>query len=528
MSADLWAEFGKGSEDLSANPWAQRSPVDAQGPLSTFSQTVPQKHEQIDPPLPKYTSTSGATQSNSYEPQTPWGPAESTSHFYKPQAPASINADNAWTDYEESKDDSWSDFASPGEVIDPWSQSKSTFQSIPPWNTSVGGSIAADDFGGFEDPTQEISQDLKLADISSGVTATTESNDRPESSRSKGLSKTSHQRSRSLQQQDQRDPYAGLDSLGKVEKPPATRREVKAVQPPTSQAKPEPILVDENGPSMEDDWDEWSPDPVINAKIAKEQPQKRAPTVKAKAIQHSRSSSEPVENAVPRSQSRSRNKQVEEPSKLPPSNVPPPSILISLVCSLVEKLPTQIEAAMQAFTETDGSNQALEKALRQCLAALRVAARIVAGRKVRWKRDTHLSQSMSIGPAGKSGGMKLSGVDRSEIKREDREVAEFVQVWQKKLGSIRKALAMVNSHIAGKPLSIPDIAQMMLIKTLKQADGGVTAPKSCILCGIKRDERVDKVDLDVFDSFGEWWVDHWGHSECRNFWNEHERYLQQR
>jgi len=35
---------------------------------------------------------------------------------------------------------------------------------------------------------------------------------------------------------------------------------------------------------------------------------------------------------------------------------------------------------------------------------------------------------------------------------------------------------------------------------------------------LKRDERVARVEFGVEDSFGEWWVEHWGHRTCRNFW----------
>ena len=68
----------------------------------------------------------------------------------------------------------------------------------------------------------------------------------------------------------------------------------------------------------------------------------------------------------------------------------------------------------------------------------------------------------------------------------------------------------------------------MSVRTIKEADGGITAAKACALCGLKREERVDKVDVEVFDGFGEWWMEHWGHKECRAFWYQHEKYLQQR
>jgi hypothetical protein len=43
-----------------------------------------------------------------------------------------------------------------------------------------------------------------------------------------------------------------------------------------------------------------------------------------------------------------------------------------------------------------------------------------------------------------------------------------------------------------------------------------------------RDERVANVDAHVEDSFGEWWTEHWGHLECRLFWEENQASLAQR
>ncbi|KAL9119369.1 MAG: hypothetical protein Q9187_004080 [Circinaria calcarea] len=119
------------------------------------------------------------------------------------------------------------------------------------------------------------------------------------------------------------------------------------------------------------------------------------------------------------------------------------------------------------------SQEVLEKALRGCIASLRVSARILAGRKVRWKRDSHLSQSMKIGPAqaGKKGGMKLTGVDKAETQREDQEVAEFVRTWKHRLGSIRAALATVNGQVSGSPLVLPEISERMVIHVAKASEG---------------------------------------------------------
>ncbi len=161
---------------------------------------------------------------------------------------------------------------------------------------------------------------------------------------------------------------------------------------------------------------------------------------------------------------------------------------------------------------------------------MRAATRIIAGRKLRWKRDTHLSQSMKIGPAhsGKTGGMKLRGMDRTESLREDREVAEALSTWKKQLGDLRAAITMANAEIRGTVLSVPHISDNLHIRGAKIEEGAMTAPKCCFVCGLKREERLEKIDVDVEDSFGEWWTDHWGHLDCRIFWGRHKGSLEQR
>lgn len=161
------------------------------------------------------------------------------------------------------------------------------------------------------------------------------------------------------------------------------------------------------------------------------------------------------------------------------------------------------------------SNPSTIEFLRAYILLATVGARIISGRKLRWKRDTLLSQAMKIGPAaaGGKGGMKLTGVDKAEITREDREVAEFVRIWKEQVGRLRSAIAAANSslHDYQAHLVVPEINETMPIKTAIMAEGALQAPKSCSLCGLKRDERIQKVDTQVEDSFGEWWVEHWGH-----------------
>ncbi|KAM3070261.1 hypothetical protein ACMFMG_010097 [Clarireedia jacksonii] len=214
----------------------------------------------------------------------------------------------------------------------------------------------------------------------------------------------------------------------------------------------------------------------------------------------------------------------------PPTNIPPPSILLALFPQLFDlpQSPLFKAVANQPFTLKNRimSDPSTVKFLRAYLLIAAVAAHILAGRKLRWKRDTHLSQGMKIGPAAAGGksGMKLAGIDRAEIAREDREATEMVRVWKEQLGRLRSAVAAANTSLkdSNTHLVIPEIGDAMVVR---RQEGALTAPKACVVCGLKREERVGKVDVQVEDSFGEWWVEHWGHRLCRNWWQEHEAKL---
>ncbi|CAG8982326.1 hypothetical protein HYALB_00005327 [Hymenoscyphus albidus] len=217
----------------------------------------------------------------------------------------------------------------------------------------------------------------------------------------------------------------------------------------------------------------------------------------------------------------------------PPTNIPPPSVLLTLFPQLFDLPQSTLFKGVvnQPFSLKNRvlSDPATVDFLRGYLLIAIVAARVVAGRKLRWKRDTILSQAMKIGPAaaGGKGGMKLTGVDKAEITREDREAAEVVRVWKDQIGRLRSAIAVANTCIkdASRHLVIPEITETMNVKSLP---GGLTAPKPCVICGLKREERIAKVDVQVEDSFGEWWTEHWGHRACKNVWERHESDLKHR
>ncbi|KAI1312166.1 hypothetical protein F5Y03DRAFT_341583 [Xylaria venustula] len=220
----------------------------------------------------------------------------------------------------------------------------------------------------------------------------------------------------------------------------------------------------------------------------------------------------------------------EEDSSLPPINIPPPSILLSAFPQLfdhaIEYLYNPVSGQSQSIKDRVMSDPKVYEFLRGYLALAVVAARIIAGRRLRWHRDKFLSQSMSISSAG-SKGMKLAGVDKSQTTREDREAGDVVSSWKSRVGRLRSAVATANSTKKGdgKQLKIPEITDAMPIQTARDVP---TAPKACVICGLKRNERIPKIDYEVEDSFGEWWIEHWGHVACKRFWLQHENTLRQR
>ena len=210
----------------------------------------------------------------------------------------------------------------------------------------------------------------------------------------------------------------------------------------------------------------------------------------------------------------------------PPVNVPPPSVLLSA-------FPALFNTGNSLFKPVSGQSASIKQRILSDPKALdflhsyiliaTTAARVIAGRKLRWHRDKILAKSMSISAAG-SKGMKLAGVDKTQSVREDREAADVAAAWREHVGRLRSAVAAANSASKAS-LKVPELSENMPVQTAKFAP---TAPKPCIICGLKREERVAKVDFDVEDSFGEWWADHWGHRACKNFWLQHEEVLRQR
>lgn len=218
----------------------------------------------------------------------------------------------------------------------------------------------------------------------------------------------------------------------------------------------------------------------------------------------------------------------------PPSNVPPPSILLLVIIGIFQSMLVDLKNMIASADSSAGCDSWLDQRsinkIHMRFSVARAAARIIAGRKLRWRRDSRLSQNMKIGPAnsGKSGGMKLTGLDKTENRREDGEVEEAIRTWKQQMGSLRAVVATANSRQPGLQLLMLEISEKMPVRVGKASEGAMVAPNCCFLCGLKREERIEKIDVLVEDSFGEWWTDYWGHVDCRIFWEEQKDSLHQR
>jgi hypothetical protein len=202
-----------------------------------------------------------------------------------------------------------------------------------------------------------------------------------------------------------------------------------------------------------------------------------------------------------------------QPGELAPTNVPPPGVLLSLFPSLFADAQEKLFKPMAAQTLPMRNKLMAEPAtinyLQGYLMLANVAAHIIAGRKLRWKRDQHLSQGMRIGPASSraTSGMKLTGIDKGENMKEEREASDVVRVWKDQVGRLRHIVSGTNQVKAGTLGVVPDLQETMPVKTLKQSEGGMPARQPCMMCGLKREERVTAADMATDDSFGEWWID---------------------
>ncbi|KAJ5846805.1 hypothetical protein N7534_010474 [Penicillium rubens] len=213
-----------------------------------------------------------------------------------------------------------------------------------------------------------------------------------------------------------------------------------------------------------------------------------------------------------------------------PTNIPPPSVLLELFLDVFENLHKEAALAksqLRSSAPPSSSSNTVSTTALNIHNVLQSAARVIAGRSLRWKRDTILSQSMRIGPArsGKAGGMKLNSVNKQENIKEEQDAVDVITTWRERAAVFNAVL-----QAAGlRPIpTVPDASALKVI-TARADQGALKASHPCALCSLKRDERVLRVDeQNVQDSFGEWWTEHWGHTACRQFWERNRNLLGQR
>lgn len=263
-----------------------------------------------------------------------------------------------------------------------------------------------------------------------------------------------------------------------------------------------------------DDWGDFEDGfEETRQNVPEDQLDRRPPNqfIKSTSEPQSRKSDKPMEN-----------RSVEQDRALEPTvrpvNIPPPSVLLQLFPSLLDDFRDQGIKAKRDLGSIDS------KLALNLTSTLKVAARIIAGRTLRWKRDIILSQSTKIGPArsGKASGMKLSSVSKGENVKEQQEVAGVIEVWRRH----NTILNSIIQSVGERP--VPVITDKFRIDTAGPEQGALKAGHACALCGLKRDERLPKIDESIEDSFGDWWSEHWGHTDCKWFWDENSRNLSQR
>lgn len=402
--------------------------------------------------------------------------------------------------------------------------------------------VEDDDFGEFEtvqsppdllsqaSPSEQTNTVRSAPQLLSGLNLTEPSSPYPQAPRSPSF--------------HDRNPFPGLA----LNTPPQKAETRKIEKKAEGKTKATPVTawpsIDDNSAgsnALEDDWGSFEDLPAPKKEPVVEptesswdwNPVKPAkPTLNKSPVTQKPAASSNLDSSWDWDPIDTKAEAVSEPPKddMPPTNIPPPSILLSIFPELFSK------ANQSLYQPVSGQSFSIKKRilsdpktiefLKGYLVLTTVAARVISGRRLRWHRDKFLSQRMSISTAG-SKGMKLASVDKAETAREDREATDVVAAWNEQVGRLRSAVAAANSSLktSADHLKIPDIKETMQVQTAKVVP---TAPKACLICGLKRDERIAKVDYEVEDSFGEWWADHWGHASCKRFWLQHETALRQR
>ncbi|RAL07495.1 uncharacterized protein BO97DRAFT_408946 [Aspergillus homomorphus CBS 101889] len=325
------------------------------------------------------------------------------------------------------------------------------------------------------------------------------------------------------QQTKVQESFDLLESLSLDDKPPVSGKESIGTQQKT---RPQPVRKElpSTAPSLpveDDPFEDWG-DFVDGPATASSQRQDQKPPASARtqrgSVQSRAGNPHTTTTAVDPAVRFTAPSPSITADQVRPTNIPPPSVLLELFPRLFEQVRQEATDARKDMQQRDK----VEHAAQLIQNTLKTAARVVVGRTLRWKRDNILSQSMRIGPAGKPGGMKLSTVNKNEDIKEQQEAVDVLTMW-------RDRAALFNSVVQASGIRpVPIVQENVRAMTLSADRGALKASHACALCGLKRDERLPKVDENVEDSFGEWWAEHWGHTDCRQFWENNKALLGQR
>ncbi|KAJ5232254.1 hypothetical protein N7468_005210 [Penicillium chermesinum] len=340
-----------------------------------------------------------------------------------------------------------------------------------------------------------------------------------------------------------------LDSLS-IADPPAKPTAKQLPSQTTERQHPTPAGKSQSDPGWDDnpddDWGDFtdgpSIEPVSTQRTPKSTPKPEpkptseigtiSPTDQAQHHQHSSPSPPPKISSKPKTKTKSVSESttpspniftsrttVKSPENVRPTNIPPPSVLLDLLTTSLTNLQKEATRAKQP-----SASPALKSTTAAAISTtLSTCARIIAGRQLRWKRDSFLAQSMRIGPA-QGRGMKLNTLNKHEDVKEAQDAVVVLELW-------RERAPLFSSIMQGAGLKpVPVVADPGALKvvTARAEQGAIKASHGCALCALRRDERVLRVDEEVNDSFGEWWTEHWGHTACRGFWEENKHLLSQR
>jgi hypothetical protein len=486
MSADLWAEFGKGSDSAQSSGQPQITQLQPNSLISEFDQS-------------DHIFFSGAQHSNAhssnpsapsppYAPSAPRQPPTFQAFDLPKQRDSDILFDATEDTLASEEDDDWGDFEGP-EASAQHDQPSSSAAIIQEAKAPAARPRPQAPKAPRAPTTVDLLGSLSLDDT---VPASRQSS-QPTPEKHTQLNNPLPEPSWDDDSFGDWGEFTDGPSTTPAPKKPSPKKPIqRAAQQPPESTTPLPVWDDT------EDWGDFTDGPSSTPKPTNptRKPNSRPSTTSPPP--RSFISSTPVSSPNVR-----------------PTNIPPPSVLLELLVDLFNNL--QKEAA----TAKRQPNQVTATTIHN---TLETASRIIAGRTLRWKRDTILSQSMRIGPAGKPGGMKLSAVNKHEDVKEAQDAVDVLSLW-------RERAALFNAVIQTAGLRpIPPILGPSALKVIiaKPEQGGIKASHACALCALKRDERVLKVDEDVQDSFGEWWTEHWGHTGCRVFWERNSGLLGQR